>query len=425
VDPYVAAGASIDHLPFCLKHNLPLTGTVQKALLIDGGNDGYGPDVREYLQTLGVIDPTQLWQPQLIVLATHYHDDHQDGLRSLMRNPLSEEQLKARVDNSPTTSEAVRPRQFCYLQPNPQRDRAMGMFPAILNELRSQGPPDPRTELFEIPPGGCLRGDRLELSLGVGVDGIAIKVVVLAADQAYFRHPSGARVEIPNKRGGRSRPLSENDRSIVLMVEYGSFRHFLAGDIGGETCTIEADVEGALAQALPSILAAQTAQNGPKTRSAGHCCSIKLSHHGSRHSNTNSILGALTPCIATISCGFRQYFHGHPNAEAVNRMWSLGSVNVFATEIASRGKGVDFNPDPGERIGILGDIVLRPIDESISRLHRCAGVGEGAVDIQVFGSGVQSWIDTENPNYALRATTAGNPSSFYEIGPFSISCAGH
>ena len=451
-----ADGDSIDHLPYCIAEGLPLAGTVQGALLIDAGNDGYGPDVREYLEKHGAIDPAKLWQPRLWLLATHYHDDHQDGLRSVMRNALDANALKiaraanaanernnidARVD---TTEEKYRPGRFYHMAPDRARDRSIGMFTAILAELKNQAPAmtdtsDPeKTKVMEIPRGGGKPGERVEIVLGTGSNGFPIKVVVLAADQAYFPDTGWLQIDIPNKNPAKkARPLSENDRSVVLMVEYGSFRHFLAGDIGGSTCAIEADVEGALAPALPGMLPARTAVNGPKIAAPAHCCSTKLSHHGSRYSNTASIFASLTPRIAMVSSGFRQYFHGHPTADVVTRMattsnWGSDTAqipstvtNIYATEIASMGKGKPFDPDPNELVSIVGDTVLRPVDESLTALNAQDRTGVAELEIQVYGSGEQSWVDPGNAKYALRATATGTSVWPYPIGPFTISCTGH
>lgn len=431
-DANVANGNSIDHLPYCLANNLTLHETVQNALLVDAGNDGYGPDVREYLVRVGAINPGVVYQGQLSMLATHYHDDHQDGLRSVMRDALNAQDIALRrgIPGADTTKEVHRPATFYRIAPDPKRDRSMGMFPAILQELANQSSANtPRTTVIALPRGGGNLIGRGAILLGTGVDGLPIKVIVLACDQAHLDQANGL-AEIPNKNARKKgRPLSENDRSIVLMVEYGSFRHFLGGDIGGATCSIEADVEGALAAALPMMLPAMTAQNGPKISAPAHCCSVKLSHHGSRHSNTDAMLTALSPRIAVGSSGFRQYFHGHPNAEVVTRMSTRANlIQRFATEIASKGKGKPFDPDPNRTINILGDIIIRPVDESVSERHRAATVNAGSpLQIQVYGTGVQSWIDQNNLNYALRPASPTTPGvkAGYSIGPYEILCNGH
>jgi hypothetical protein len=66
------------------------------------------------------------------------------------------------------------------------------------------------------------------------------------------------------------------------------------------------------------------------------------------------------------------------------------------------------------------------VDESLTALNAQDRTGAAELEIQVYGSGEQSWVDQDNAKYALRATVqkngAGNP---YPIGPFTISCTGH
>ncbi|KSB89110.1 hypothetical protein AS593_04235 [Caulobacter vibrioides] len=449
----------LNYLPYCIHAKLSLKDTVKAALLVDAGNDGYGPDVRAYLLKVGAIVPG-LYQPQLSLLATHYHDDHQDGLRSLMRDPMDPNKLKlakqaaAQVGagHVETTVEAVRPARFFRPAPHDKtvdpkafRDRSTGLFPAMLAELNNQPTSYttgqiPKTSVLPIPMGGTNGLQRSVIHLGVDAASQPIDVFVLASDQAYAVD-GRTKEDIPNKNPKKGRPSSENDRSVVLMVQYGSFRHFLGGDIGGSTCTIEADVEGKLATVLPTML--PLIPNYRATTAPSHCCSTKLSHHGSRHSNTDQLLRVLQPKVALASTGFRQYFHGHPTAENINRMkpgatWAgqnptaMGTTlsHILATEIASVGKGKAFDPDTGLNVKVMGDIVLRPVDETVRPRLTTTGTWDSRVTLQIYGSGDFSWVDPSDSRYALRAgeptPTAGAPGfPIYPIAPFETVCDGH
>jgi beta-lactamase superfamily II metal-dependent hydrolase len=450
----VANGDPLHHVPFCLANPnaIAIADTVHAAVLIDGGNDCYGPDVRNYLKKLGAIR-NGLLQPQLSLVITHYHDDHQDGLRSLMREPLGADALRAakawnvQHPNQPldTTTEVCRPAVLYRLAQNDPHDKSMGMFNAIADEIRRQAQQDQTgqalwgTTIMSVPrgglgfagtlvlaadtppasadtPGNQVRHDQngrftILLPTATGDDRIGIQV--LASDQALFTQP-GQLEEIANKRARkRTRPISENDRSMVLLVQYGSFRHFLAGDIGGPECNIEADIETPLAAALPTII-------GGLPR--GHCCTAKLSHHGSRYSNTDPILAALRPQAAVVSTGFRQYFHGHPTQDSIDRSYESGRAvsHFFATEIAARAKGKDFGLTLPGSLHIVGDIVIRPVAPAN------ATSGPHVQNIQVYGTGEQSGLDGDD-RYTLRDTAPKNdptvPAGIYRIGPYDIGCS--
>ncbi len=115
------------------------------------------------------------------------------------------------------------------------------------------------------------------------------------AHRTISRDPIGegiglARVRILNPDSGFS-PAGENDRSIVLKIEYGGFSVLLTGDI-------ERGAEQAIA--------------APEIRST----LLKVPHHGSRTSSTAAFLDAVAPEAAVISVG-RRNVYGHPAPEVV------------------------------------------------------------------------------------------------------------
>ena len=75
-------------------------------------------------------------------------------------------------------------------------------------------------------------------------------------------------------------------------------------------------------------------------------------HHGSRTASTMDLLNAATPEYAVISCGADNKY-GHPHAEALNNLRSMG-VKVFRTDeqgsiiATSNGREITFNCAPSE-----------------------------------------------------------------------------
>src|ERR1700722_2037139 len=81
---------SIDWVPLAVQNRetVSLVGTVKKALLIDAGDDEYGGDVLAYMTTQGVLDGKSKWYPDLMLMVSHYHDDHMAGLRCIFKERI-------------------------------------------------------------------------------------------------------------------------------------------------------------------------------------------------------------------------------------------------------------------------------------------------------------------------------------------------
>jgi competence protein ComEC len=99
---------------------------------------------------------------------------------------------------------------------------------------------------------------------------------------------------------------STNDDSIVLRIQYGERSILLTGDI-----------ERASEQAL--LISQQQL----------HTDVIKVAHHGSKTSSTESFVTATKPQLAIISVGRNSRF-GHPHKEVVER-WQSSGATVLTT----------------------------------------------------------------------------------------------
>ncbi len=97
-----------------------------------------------------------------------------------------------------------------------------------------------------------------------------------------------------------------NNSSIVVMLEYGSFRFLFTGDIGEEVET-------------------QLVSSGADL----DCDVLKVGHHGSKYSSTAAFLSAVSADYGVICVGSNSY--GHPTSQALNRLSSAG-VDVYRTD---------------------------------------------------------------------------------------------
>ena len=98
-----------------------------------------------------------------------------------------------------------------------------------------------------------------------------------------------------------------NNSSIVVMLEYGSFRFLFMGDAGTE-------VENQLVSSGADL----------------ECDVLKVGHHGSNGSSSASFLSAASAEYGVICVGSNSY--GHPTSEALSRLSSAG-VSVYRTDL--------------------------------------------------------------------------------------------
>ena len=122
-----------------------------------------------------------------------------------------------------------------------------------------------------------------------------------------------------NSYGGNA-----NDYSVAILLEYGKNRFLFTGDAeeASETEMLSNGIE----------LSADVYQ---------------VAHHGSRSASTQEFLNAVRPKYAVISCGEGNSY-GHPHAEVLNRLRSMG-VEVFRTDeqgsiiASSDGENITWN----------------------------------------------------------------------------------
>ncbi len=112
----------------------------------------------------------------------------------------------------------------------------------------------------------------------------------------------------------------ENAHSMGLLISYGSFRYFTAGDLpgggfsGDEQTT---DLESLVAPLVGSVDV------------------VHVNHHGSNTSSNEFFMNSLNPTVALISTGDDNGY-GHPHADLLNRLNESGA-EIYLTEEGSGG----------------------------------------------------------------------------------------
>jgi beta-lactamase superfamily II metal-dependent hydrolase len=440
----------IDWMPYAIAQRVPLAGTVAQALLVDGGDYVYGTDVVGYLEAHGVLVEGTVWTPHLAVLVSHFHDDHMAGLRSVFRKPVTGANGKVRV------VERYRPRRIYQGITGPDTDPDTARFAAFQGDIDAAvgASPNP-AQLFSLDPGGLINKAPAVISLGQGAGNIPIDVHVVASGQGVYDKATKKVIEIESRRPG---VIDQNDRSVVLVVEYGSFRYFLGGDIGGDggpkggntgdnaASTTEkkyysqhADVESVLGPALerrfPATKPAEREKDKPKFPHAGYCTVMKADHHGSSSSVDVYFLATIRPVVMLISSGLKARFHEHPTQQVINRAtaattknWQSRPVNnkavppvpnsiggIYITEVVQEYKDESFDVDI-ESAAIVGDIVVRPVDETVVAVQEEATATMQQLVFQVYGTGAQTDL-TDEVDRALRPVDFDHPGGMYPVGP--------
>lgn len=221
-----------------------------RSLLFDGGKNGRGDAViLPFLQAAG-IDTLDY------MVASHYHADHVGGLDEVYENIV--------------VREAVYDRGYDY------GTLTYGDYAAAVAPQRQT-----------IAPGQVL-----DLGEGVTVTCVAL-----------------------NGNGQLAPPFDdgsyENEYCVSLLVEYGGFDFFVAGDLTGGMDSGYADIETSVAPLV------------------GDVDIYRVNHHGSFSSSNPFFLQTLQAEVSLISVGSNSY--GHPHQPVLDRLVQYGSF-VYQTE---------------------------------------------------------------------------------------------
>ena len=170
-----------------------------------------------------------------------------------------------------------------------------------------------------VPQRLVTRGERI--SIGTA----SLSVIWPSETQIVRMHSSSALSSLSSPSPlspvlGSSSDSNLNDGSLVFLLRYGSFDALFPGDA-------DAHVEG---------------QYTGDQLADGRVEVLKVPHHGSKTGMTQSFIDWVKPAFSVISVGRNSY--GHPSAEAIDMLQSIGSA-IYRTdkegdiEVVSDGKG--------------------------------------------------------------------------------------
>jgi competence protein ComEC len=188
------------------------------------------------------------------------------------------------------------------LATHPHPDHALGLF-AVLDEL----------EVGELwrSTGEDENGLYARLEATAASRGVAVQP--LAPLDVWER--DGARLSVLHSGGPKRKTDGINNQSVVALFERDGRSVLLTGDAG-------APVEEQLVSSA----------------AVGPVDALKVGHHGSRTATSPSLLEAVRPRIALLSCGRRNHF-GHPAPE------TLAALERFCVPVVRTDERSDVRAD--------------------------------------------------------------------------------
>lgn len=275
-----------------------------RAALIDGGTFVKGTDVHAYVTGLGLASVH-------VIVTTHYDADHFGGLRRvLLENTNVYDNANIFDQGEPGDISVKRTRSGGYTESITAREQPYQLY---LNAIASRGARTRVTaRVAANPPSqlalhagwhhpNWLLGTEL-LWHGLMQPAGAPTITCIAANQ-YVDGRGG-----PHASGLAVDP--KNEKSLALLVTFGNFRYYLGGDL-------ESTQEAQVAVRL-----------NPNDNNAGRVLAMKVSHHGSDRSTSQTFLNRLRPSAAFISCGINN-IHYHPRPIVLNQLQMCGTLEHY------------------------------------------------------------------------------------------------
>ncbi len=257
-----------------------------RTLVIDGGRGRGSQD-----SVVPTLESRGLTRPEFI-LSTHFDSDHLGGVVQLLNGP----------DKTPCTEDDRLPTLGLFDYAPRENSCNSDLCKDYYQHRRCNGSRIGAGAGVRVPSPGEL------LPLGGGV---RATVVALNGEVA----------------GGVVVPTgSDNSNSIALLLEFGRFRYFTAGDLTGglgngcNSTMDDADVET------------------PTSQKIGAVDLLHVNHHGSCTSSNAAFLAALQPQVALISVGENNSY-GHPHQEVVDRLGTLGAKLFMTTPGITQSNG--------------------------------------------------------------------------------------
>lgn len=454
---YIPPNDVEDYMPFAVKYGINLKGTIEHAVLIDGGDYEFTKCISDYLKKYGICgDVGDTERSSFTAILTHRHADHREGLRSCFwKDAVVETTQQPRIVDRRGKIMKYYPDYPPHKIYDDNCQTLGGMksgmwnseYEEDLNYLMIEA--GQITQRCEMIPGTVI-----EMGEYAG-EKISLECIYANGYMLENRKPKKYKVldnlkkyALPKGEKGRRIGADPNALSICMVLSFGAFKYFLGGDIagngveeGGNTGKCKYHIREPNNNIRSKVSSHPDTETSLKEKLSklypmkGHMCGFKANHHGSGSSNDIHFLATMRPVLAVFSCGHRKRFHKHPDKAVIERVdfkfsevwadWQSEDKgtsvinntikNYYLTEVVQRDNhGNEMNLDLSNG-KILGDIIVRPNALQIKK-------NGGAIDIQVYGTGAQH---LKADDFQLRPCGPLNENGIYPIGPFNNTCTCH
>lgn len=262
-------------------------------ILIDGGNSGTDRFLQNYFTNY--FGATNMPVTFKYLILTHFHKDHYAGFNKLANGTIF------RADTVIDPGGYALGGTFAPINP-PQATPDRGASDA----------PNYRKALKDGFTNNYLRARSLVVTSFPRDIGKVLKIDTLNGVPATLKCVassgytySAGDTAVNNGITNRNNP---NNFSLGFILEYGQFRYFTAGDMGGYsngTCTNYIDQEATVDGGIVSLFNTKSYRfdrNANDVSAKGHVCAFKTSHHGSDCSSSSDLL-RFTACAMFLSAG--------------------------------------------------------------------------------------------------------------------------
>ena len=324
-------------------------GQIQRSILIDAGPSASAAEVRRYLDAQIAKGN---FRPVDVLVLSHWDEDHIGGAPALLR-------FNSKVGSLASVGYFNEPLQIFDVGDDAIRDTHYDNYMKAIKELRLneyRNVPDPGQVLVSCLGVTIRCIGRLEIGLYPLVGEFAsakkrekFKYSNVGADitPAYLLGDDDV-VDLQSEPGAGSK----NNASIALLLTFGEFTYFSAGDLEGDA----------------EVLMVQYA----RVALGRHICAWKMSHHGSHASATSDFFYNAAPRFGVASCGTGNQ-HGHPGRAIQARVDQVNTLagcacSYYVTQAVASDASQFAQPDGKTAFANQGDIVIR-VTEPKNKAH--------------------------------------------------------
>jgi beta-lactamase superfamily II metal-dependent hydrolase len=313
-------------------------GVNVRSALIDGGLAGASARVHRRVVALGLTAVN-------VMIATHYDNDHYQGLRRLLQGGAQHyDNTRIYDQGRQDTLESTRNQRdgTVKVQSNRDEEDSYARYVKAITGYRrvrvTENVLGRQTVTDDLRRAGYHNGDWLvgkevlwqgTARIPAGTARGRPTLTCIAANQYVLQADSGDNKRLTNSTLNPNGDRERNAKSLAFLLQFGNFKYYVGGDIearqedGSDWNDTGYTVNTSdRARSLMRYL-------NPSNNDLGRVHAMKTSHHGSKRSSSPAFIARLRPQAAIISCGTDNSYL-HPDQEVIDTLEN-NEVDYFLT----------------------------------------------------------------------------------------------